>query len=96
MKATKATIKSFINKNVDCLYINVKSSFDGMYDCCMSQDGGFTKAIRTEENLKNTLGVLGAWFVGQSRDYFSQYDENGMTGYDVSNCCGRFILAIKN
>ena len=43
MKTTKSTIKSFINKNIDNLFINVKSSFDGMTDCCESLHEGFKK-----------------------------------------------------
>ena len=31
-KITKATVKSFIKKNIDDMYINVRSSFDGMTD----------------------------------------------------------------
>jgi len=95
MKTTKATIKSFIRRNFDNLYINVKSSFDGMTDMCEPRDGGFTKAIKDDKNDYNTLGVIGAWFVGSSRDYFRIYNENEFTGFEVSNCCGRFTLAIK-
>ena len=94
MKPTKTTIKSFI-KNADNLFINVKSSFDGMTDMCEAQKDGFTKVEKTEDNIKNTLGIKGAWFVGSGRDYFTIYNENGMIGYTISNCCGHFILAIK-
>jgi len=34
-------------------------------------------------------------FVGSGRDYFTIYNENGMIGYAISNCCGHFILAVK-
>ena len=97
MKTTKATIKSFIKKNADNLYINVKSSFDGMTDCCESQNNGFQKAQPDSDGFYNqhTLGITGAWFVGQSRDYFYPYNQNGFKGYEVSNCCGHFILAVK-
>ena len=96
MKTTKSTIKSFIRRNNNNLFINVRSSFDGMVDGCVSYHDGFTKAVRTNDNERNTLGVQGAWFVGSSRDYFTAYSENGMTGYRVSNCCGSFILAVKS
>ena len=95
MKTTLAAIKSFIRKNTDNLFINVKSSFDGMTDCCQPVIGGFQKAEKDKDNERNTLGISGAWFVGQSRDYFKSYNENGMTGYEISNCCGHFIIAIK-
>jgi len=95
-KITLATIKSFIRKNEDKLFINVKSSFDGMIDGCAYYNDGFKKANKTNENLRNTAGVNGAWFVNGSRDYFTPYNENGYTGYSISNCCGHFILATKN
>lgn len=94
-KITKATIKSFIRKNLDKLYINVNSKFDGMVDCCMPVEGGFHKALTTERNTQYTLGIEGAWFVGQSRDYFTPYENENFTGYEISNACGLFTLAIK-
>lgn len=95
-RITKSTIKSFIRKNANDLFINVKSSFDGMTDCCESCAGGFRRIQEDSVHTDYTLGVKGAWFVGSSRDYFRPYSENGFTGYEVSNCCGRFILAVQN
>lgn len=95
MKITKATIKSFIRKNIDNLYINVQSSFDGMTDCCESREGGFTKAVTTQDHPEHTIGVSGAWFVGDSRDYFSAFENDTFKGYEVYNCCGHFNLAVK-
>jgi hypothetical protein len=94
-KITLNTIKSFIRKNPH-LYINTKSTFDGMVDGvrdCETQ--GFTLAQTPDEgrNHKNTLGVQGAWFVFGSRDYFTAYEDDQYTGYEVYNCCGKFILA---
>ncbi len=96
MKTTKATVKSFIRRNEGNLFINVKSSFDGMTDCCEPLHDGFVKANKTEEFSERTLGIAGAWFVGQSRDYFTPYNVNGYNGYEVSNSCGHFIIAVKN
>lgn len=93
-KITLATVKTFLKKNAGNLYINVKSSFDGMTDCCESRYEGFTKAIATDEHPSHKLGIEGAWFVGQSRDYFSAFENDQMTGITVSNSCGRFVLAI--
>lgn len=95
-KITLATVKKFIRENKDKLYINVKSSFDGMTDCVESLNGGFVKALETTDHLDHTQGIKGAWFVGQSRDYFTKYDNIGgdMTGIEVSNSCGSFVLAI--
>ena len=94
-KITLATIKSFVRKNDGNLHINVESNFDGMVDCVMPVNGGYTKAEPTGHNLRHTLGILGAWFVGQSRDYFTAWEDETMTGYNVYNCCGSFVLAVE-
>ncbi len=102
-KPTMSTVKSFIKKNFDQLYINVKSSFDGMTDGCECRHDGFTKVQRDETKSldsdyhKATQGIKGAWFVGSSRDYIQHYRNIGgdMIGFEISNSCGRFILAIK-
>ena len=96
-KITLATIKSFIKKNQENLYINVLSSFDGMTDACEDQNDGFKKAEETTNRFSvlNNKGIEGAWFVGESRDYFSPYEDKLFTGYKITNACGKFILAIK-
>ena len=94
-KITLATVRSFIRNNADNLFINITSSFDGMYDCCMPEHNGFQKTEYSSDNLYNTMGVKGAWFVFGSRDYFTVYNENGYSGIEVSNCCGHFILATR-
>ena len=94
-KITKATIKSFIRKNKDKIYIKVRSKFDGMYDCCMEVNNGFHKATASDRNEQYTLGIEGAWFVGQSRDYFNSFDNDDFTGYEIFNSCGAFYLAIR-
>jgi hypothetical protein len=94
-KVTKATVKSFINKNIDNLLINVKSSFDGMTDCCEPLHEGFKKATKSDSRERWNLGIEEAWFVGQSRDYFTTYETSELKGYEVSNCCGHFIIAIE-
>lgn len=92
-KITRTTIKSFIKKNFDNLYIKTKTSFDGMTDCVEAVQDDFHKIIKEDYN-EYTLGIVGAWFVGQSRDYFREYNDGNFKGYEVSNCCGRFILAV--
>ncbi len=96
-KITLSTVKSFINKNSGQLLINVRSSFDGMQDCVASVNGGFTiaKSDDREWNKRNTLGIIGAWFVGSSRDYFSAYETDTLKGIEVSNSCGSFIIAVN-
>ena len=94
-KITKATFKSFVKKNRANILINVKSSFDGMVDGCVSHDGGFVKASDADFIHENNLGIQGVWLVGGSRDYFTAFEKNGLKGIEVSNCCGRFIVATK-
>lgn len=95
-KITLSTIKSFIKNNRHKLYINVVTNFDSSQDCTVAINTGFNKAVDEPEQWKHssTLGISGAWFVGRSRDYFSEYNENGMKGYKIYNSCGSFILAV--
>ena len=98
-KITLSTIKSFINKNRERLFINVKFSFDGIIDCVSSLNHGFVpaKKDKTESKCsdyyKSTQGIEGAWFVGCSRDYFEKFEDGNLIGYKISNSCGSFILA---
>lgn len=97
-KITRSTFKSFINKNIGNLFIKNRSSFDGMVDCVMPIEGGFTPATastRHSNSDKYTLGINGVWLVGSSRDYFTNFEDDEFIGIEVSNCCGDFILAIK-
>lgn len=94
-KITLATVKSFVNKNRANLCIKVKSKFDGMTDCVQQVEDGFDPVCEAERVSAYNLGIQGAWFVGQSRDYFSEYNEGGYKGIKVYNCCGSFILAVK-
>lgn len=93
-KITKATIKSWVNKNRGNIYISVKSHFDGMVDCVMPVEDSFTLA-KACNDMDYRMGISGAWFVGDSRDYFTPYDDGAYVGYEVYNCCGTFLLAIK-
>ena len=93
-KITKATIKSFIKKNIDNLFIKIEDSFDGMVDCVMPVKDEFHPIIKTETNNYN-MGIKGCWFVNESRDCFNVYEDDIYTGYSVSNCCGSFKLVIK-
>ena len=93
-----ATVKSFIRKNEGALYIQCKSSFDGMIDgCSYDKNPKFVKAQKPDasQNHENCLNVQGAWFVGSSRDYLSEFEDKDFKGISVYNCCGSFILAIE-
>jgi len=94
-KITLTTIKSFIKKNKDQLFIEKKNEFDGMVDGIMPTEGGFKKAFESKTYSEYNLGLAGAWFVRNSRDYFTPFEDDQFKGFKVSNCCGSFILAVK-
>jgi hypothetical protein len=93
-KITKATFKSFIKKNEN-LHIRTFSEFDGMVDGCVAIDTGFKPITMSDRPHTNNLGIQGVWLVGQSRDYFREYNKDGYKGIEVSNCCGNFVIAVK-
>jgi len=96
-KITMATVKSFVKKNRENLFITTKSRFNSMSDMVESDSSASFQAA-TPGNINNTehtLGIAGAWFVGQSRDYLKSYEDILFTGIEVYNCCGSFILAVK-
>jgi hypothetical protein len=95
---TMATIKSFIKNNQGKLYIKNLSDFNGMLDCVMPcNDKGFRKAQAPEQGRshENCLGIRGAWFVLGGGDRVYEFSDEQFKGYEVYNCCGNFILAIK-
>jgi hypothetical protein len=92
-KPTLATLKSFINKNRPALHINCVSSFDGMQDCVAYKENSKFKPATKSDGYKNTLGINGVWVVG--RDSIRPYDKDGFNGFEVYNCCGTFIVAVK-
>lgn len=95
-KITKATFKSFIKKNEKNLFIRVGSTFDGMVDCVMpNPNAQFNPLVRAERVFSNNLGYQGVWLVNGSRDSFEEYNQNGMIGIRVYNCCGSFVVAKK-
>jgi hypothetical protein len=95
-KITKATFKSFINKNKTNLLLKVDSSFDGMSDCVQSISGAnFTPIKETNKNLENTIGIDGVWLVGGSRNYFEHFETDDMIGIDYTNSCGSGTIAIQ-
>ncbi len=94
-KITKATVKSFMKKYANELYLKTCSYFDGQIDGTTSVKEPFSPIVKTDRNLDRTLGIQGAWFVGSSRDYFNSYNDGKFEGFEVSNCCGHFVLAKK-
>jgi hypothetical protein len=93
-KITMATIKRFIKNNKENMYIKVRSEFDGREDSVIDSKSEFSP-VKESTNMKDRQGIDGAWFVGGSKNYFTSYNGNGLTGYRVDNCCGSFVLAVK-
>ena len=93
-KFTMASVKSFVRKNKGNLKIKVGSTFDGMIDgVSYNRDATFVPVVETEQNIKNTLGIQGAWFVGSSRDYVDPIEVDGkLVGFKCFNCCGSFVV----
>jgi len=95
-KITRATVKSFICKAGGKLKIMSSYTFDGMQDCVTATGNwAFVAAKQAAKADQYNLGVAGAHFVGQGRDYFRAYNADGMVGIEVSNCCGSFTLAVE-
>lgn len=107
-KTTIATVKSFIRKNREKLLIKTTSRFDGMVDAVRFEDAPeFTPALDadyydgdTGETVKvpredrSTLGIQGVWFVGSGDNWCQAFETDTHIGFDVSNCCGSWIVAI--
>lgn len=97
-KTTLATIKKFILKSNN-LYIKNISNFSGMTDSVEYLDKPTFRLATFQTHHSawigrdNCLGVQGAWFVFGSRDYFREYDDGEYLGYEIYNCCGKFVLA---
>ena len=94
-KITLTTVKSFNKKAGDNLLVSTKSRFDGMTDGCEScADKSFTPRRPSDYAQEHNLGIAGIWFVLGSRDHFWPYEDEQVSGIEVSNSCGRFILAV--
>lgn len=104
-KITLATVKRFIKKHGAALQISTHSRFSGMTDGVESCADRAFHPVKAPDNFgkpfvpvpgqpDHYLGIAGAWFVFESRDHFSAYNEGGLVGIQVSNCCGRFVLAV--
>jgi hypothetical protein len=96
-KITLSTFKSFVSKNSNKLMIQVRSEFCGMSDCVMeSKDRSFSSATFAEYKDTHTLGINGIYLVLNSRDTFRPFFNGLFSGIEVTNCCGRFIVAVKS
>ena len=95
-KITLATVKAFIRDSaLRGLHIKTTSRFDGQCDGVRSiVDPTYCEVQAVNMADSHRLGIDGAWFVGDSRDYFTFINNGEWTGFNISNCCGSFILAV--
>ena len=95
-EASRLSIKISMNKHQ--LTTLILNSFDGMTDCVeYDRNATFSKVDSTKIDFeKRCFGIDGFWTVGSSRDYIKPISENGFTGFEVYNCCGTSLIAIKN
>lgn len=96
IKKTLSSLKAFIRKNKNNLYIKQTSDFNGMIDGVeICENATFVK-VQPEEidfNSKYTLGINGLWLVGNSRDSITFNEESNT--YRVYNSCGSCELLAK-
>lgn len=92
-RITLATLKAFLNKHSDNIFIKELSRFDGMVDCVMPTKDDFSQVKRKEDITDHDLGFAGCWIVGSSRDSISVYEDDIYTGFQVYNSCGSWIAA---
>jgi S-adenosylmethionine/arginine decarboxylase-like enzyme len=95
-KITLATLKSFAKRNSEKLFVKECSSFDGMTDCVENcNDNSWKETSIIDKTNYYKTGINGVYTVGDSRDYFSLYEDSEYIGIDVYNSCGNSILAVK-
>lgn len=94
-KITRTTVKAFIRRHRDHLYIRVDSRIDS-YDDCKRAISGASFKVATVSNLadETTLGVEGAWFLGRG-DLFESFKRDGYEGFEVFNSLCSFVLAVR-
>ncbi len=94
-RITKATIKAFIKKNANQLYLQKKSSYDGMCDGWSDRAAHpFQRVSVGSGTHDKQLGIDGVWFT-TTGNLFQEYNDGVYVGYNVYNCCGEFNIAIK-
>ena len=95
-KITMATVKSFIRKNTDNLYLKKINSYDSMCDGVNERAAhGFTQVALNPQAHANKLGIDGAWCT-PGGNLLTEYNDGIFKGFDVYNCCGHFVIAVKN
>ena len=87
-KITKTTLKSFVTKNINNLYIHKVTSFDGTIDG-INKDGRFEKINPKNLDFSKTHSWGIGLFLSNTTPNFIEKINNG---FEVSNCCGKFQL----
>lgn len=90
-KTTLATVKSFVRKNAENLFVKVESSFDGMTDCVEKVEDDFRK-VNTEDVFDTRVGVF---ISDTTRNYIKPFENEDFKGFSISNCCGSGIIATE-
>jgi hypothetical protein len=94
-KITLSTLKSFVRKNTGRLLVMEKASFDAMTDCVQrNAPPSFVQAGTVNMDNAHTLGI-GIWLVGSSRDCFRPFFGDGLSGIEINNCCGSYVVAVR-
>ena len=83
-----STVKSFVRKNSDNLFVKIDSRFDGMTDCVESVKDTFRKV-----SSEKALGIEGVYTVGSSRDYITKFENDNYIGFEIYNSCGCGVIA---
>lgn len=95
MKPTMRTVKAFVSKNRPALLISLRRSFDAMTDGMEYHSDKDFHPVQESGHVEHTLGIQGAWFVGGAgRNYIRPYDDGRVQGFEISNCCAGFVLAV--
>jgi len=98
-KITRATLKSFIEKNKDNLFINVQSVFDNAHkrNGMESSLEGWVEAKETPCNNDTTFEIEHVLIVrgctGGNNFYY--FDDGVYQGIGYRNCAGNGIIAVK-
>jgi hypothetical protein len=97
MKLTRRNLNKLAKQ--ENLFLNIKTAFSGMTDCCEDVKTGF-ESVTYNDTVKGsylndvTLGIDGVWSI-KGRDLLDPYNDGIYEGIEVYNSCGSFILATK-
>jgi hypothetical protein len=94
-KITIATVKAFVRKAkaAGTLLVRCDSSFDGMSDCVERNSDAKFFVPQEVGDHGNNLGLQGVYFVNGSGNWCKAYDDGTYAGFQVSNCCGSWVVA---